>query len=92
MPDAVHELVATNAALIKLASRSISMVETRQTLHNGPVVVRNRARERSRMKLLGTTDGGRPLTLIIEATIEPTTWLIITGWDTTAAERKMGDG
>jgi hypothetical protein len=39
---------------------------------------------------LGTTDGGRVLTLILQQTTEPTTWQVITGWDATAAERKMG--
>jgi hypothetical protein len=27
------------------------------------------------------------LTLVIEQTLEPTTWLIVTGWNSTAAER-----
>jgi hypothetical protein len=29
------------------------------------------------------------LTLVIERTVEPTTWLIVTGWDSTEAERKI---
>jgi hypothetical protein len=39
--------------------------------------------------MIGTTDGGRVLTLVIERTIEPTTWLIVTGWSATLAERRM---
>jgi hypothetical protein len=37
--------------------------------------------------LIGSTDGGRVLTLVIERTVEPTTWLIVTGWIATASER-----
>jgi hypothetical protein len=39
--------------------------------------------------MVGTTDGGRILTLVIEQTIEPTTWMIITGWSATEAERNL---
>jgi hypothetical protein len=42
-----------------------------------------------RRQLIGRTDGGRALTLVIEQTLEPTTWLVITGWDSTEAERKI---
>ncbi len=30
------------------------------------------------------------LTMVIEKTLEPTTWLLITGWEATSAERKIG--
>jgi hypothetical protein len=43
----------------------------------------------SRRLLIGRTDGGRCLTLVIEQTVEPTTWLVITGWDSTDVERKL---
>jgi hypothetical protein len=39
--------------------------------------------------LIGRTDGGRCLTLVIEQTVEPTTWLVITGWGSTDVERKL---
>lgn len=42
-----------------------------------------------RRLMIGTTDGGRALTLVIERTIEPTTWLIVTGWSSTDAERNL---
>jgi len=29
------------------------------------------------------------VTLVIERTLEPTTWLIVTGWGSTEVERKM---
>jgi hypothetical protein len=43
----------------------------------------------SRRLLIGRTDGGRCRTLVIERTVEPTTWLVITGWDSTDVERKF---
>jgi hypothetical protein len=33
--------------------------------------------------LIGRTDGGRYLTMVIEQTAEPTSWLIVTGWPST---------
>jgi hypothetical protein len=42
-----------------------------------------------RRLLIGRTDGGRTLTLVIEQTLDPTTWLIITGWDSSPRERKL---
>jgi hypothetical protein len=42
-----------------------------------------------RRLLIGRTNGGRALTLVIESTVDPTTWLIVTGWSSTEAEGKM---
>lgn len=43
----------------------------------------------ARRLLIGVTDGGRALTVVIERTIDPTTWLVVTGWSSTAVERKL---
>ena len=55
------------------------------------VTVRNPSgTEAEKLRLMiGRTDGGRVLTLVIEQTIEPTTWLIVTGWSSTDAERNL---
>ena len=45
-----------------------------------------------RVLLVGLTDGGRALTLVIERTADPTTWLIVTGWSSTVTERKLLGG
>ena len=95
MPDAVNQLLATEAALDKLGARGISVAEAEQTIWNLHVIVRNRrgSPERrqpdTRRLVIGRSDGNRVLTLVIEETVEPTTWLLITGWDSTPAERKM---
>ena len=91
----MNQLLATEAALDKLGARGISVAEASQTIRNRHVIVRNRrgSPERrqpdTRRLVIGQSDANRVLTLVIEETIEPTTWLLITGWDSTSAERKI---
>lgn len=93
--DLIHQLVATRTAGHKLGARGISIAEAEQTLWNRHVIVHNRRgalqriQQASRRVLIGRTDGGRFLTLIVEETVDPTTWLLVTGWDSTSAERKI---
>ena len=95
VPDTVNQLLATEAALNKLGARGIHVVEAEQMIWNRHVVVRNRrgSPERGqpdvRRLVIGESDANRVLTLVIEETIEPTTWLLVTGWDSTPAERKI---
>jgi hypothetical protein len=77
-----------------LGSRGISAHESEQLLGNEHVTVRNPSEEPasgSRRLLIGRTDGGRALTLVIERTLDPTTWLMVTGWESTDSERKILD-
>jgi hypothetical protein len=63
-----------------------------QVLRNANVTVRNPgAGDAGRRLLIGRTDGGRTLTLVVEPTIEPSAWLVIAGW-TSERERKMLGG
>jgi hypothetical protein len=88
--DAVHQLLASDVALDKLGPRGISAEEAEQLPRNRHQTVRNPAEAGGKRRLLiGRTDGGRALTLVIERTADPGTWLIITGWDATEAERKI---
>ena len=92
MSEAVHELLVTEVGLLKLGVRQISAEEAAQLPRNRHAIVRNPHAGRSpgrRRLLVGATDGGRVLTLVIEQTVEPTTWLIVTGWSATAAERRI---
>lgn len=91
MRDAIAELLVTEAAIDKLGARGIATHDARQVPRNDHVVVRNphEASPGKRQLLIGRTDGGRALTLVIEQTVDPTTWLIITGWDSSARERKL---
>jgi hypothetical protein len=84
----VHELLATEVARDKLAGRWISAAEAEQLPHNVHRTVRDPREETEpgrRWILIGETDGGRVLTLVIERPVEPTTWLVLTGWIATAA-------
>jgi len=93
--DVVHQLFATEEALDKLGGRGISIGEAEQLLRNRHVLLRNlrghpdRRQRQARRLLIGLTDGERVITLVVQATIEPTTWLLITGWDATAVERRL---
>ena len=90
--DAIHEMLATEAAVEKLAVRGISVEEAEQIPRNDHVTVRNPRAGRhpgKRRLLIGRTDGGRCLTLVIERTIDRTTWVIVTGWGSTDPERRL---
>jgi uncharacterized DUF497 family protein len=79
------------AALIALGARGITTHDARQIPRNAHIVVRNphKTSPGRRRLLIGRTDGGRTLTLVIEQTVDPTTWLIVTGWDSSPRERKL---
>ena len=93
--ERIHELLTTDTAAEKLGARGITTDETQQLVDNRYKILRNRGRGRTdrelhaRRLLIGATDGGRVLTLVVEQTIDPTTWLIVTGWVATASERRM---
>ncbi len=92
MADRVHQLLATDVALDKLGGRQIAAVEAEGMLGNPHVIVRNPRAPHdpgTRRLLIGRTDGGRAVTLVIEQTADPESWLIVTGWSSTAAERRM---
>jgi hypothetical protein len=88
----ISQLLATDVALDKLGARGISASEVRQLISNGHVVAcnpRGGGQSDTRRLLLGVTDGGRALTIVVERTVDPTTWLIVTGWNSTAVERNL---
>ncbi|MGA7703956.1 MAG: hypothetical protein WB998_03560 [Solirubrobacteraceae bacterium] len=88
----VHELIATKAAGDKLGARGISTDEAEQIPRNHHVTVRNPrepTRGAKRHILIGCTDGGRRLTLVIERTDDPSVWLVVTGWPATPNERRI---
>jgi uncharacterized DUF497 family protein len=93
--ERVNQLLTTDIALDKLGRRGISAEEAQQLARNAHVTVRN-PREGSepgkRRLLIGRTDGDRVLTLVVERTADPTSWLVITGWASTEAERKILGG
>lgn len=94
MADTIAELLATDAARVKLGARGISTADAEQVPRNRHAIVRNPrggGQEGERSLLIGHTDGGRALTLVIERTLDPTSWLIVTGWTATERERRIID-
>lgn len=92
MAEMIAQLLATDAARVKLGARGISTAEAEQLPRNLHATMRNpRAggQEGDRLLLIGRTDGGRALTLVLERTIDPTSWLIVTGWEATDRERRI---
>jgi uncharacterized DUF497 family protein len=61
--------------------------EVDQILGNDHVVVPNRNRRRRRLFVIGTTDGGRVVTVAIERTRVRGTYRPITAWPSTGPER-----
>jgi hypothetical protein len=93
---AIHELLGTEVAAEKLSARGISVEEAQQLPRNNHRTLPNRGRSRhgsrrlrTRLLLIGHTNGGRTLMLVIERTNDPTTWLIVTGWTATDNQRRM---
>jgi hypothetical protein len=80
VPDHALELLATEVSRAKLARRDIGRQKAEQRPRKRHVVTANlrgapSRPQRGRRLVIGLTDNGRALTLVIEATVEPTTWL-----------------
>ncbi len=95
-PVAIHDLLGTETAAEKLDARGISVEEAQQLIDNRYRILPNKGRARhgrrklrARRLLIGNTDGGRTLTVVIERTNDPTTWLIVTGWTATDNQRRI---
>ena len=90
MASPIAELLATEATIEKLGARGIAIDEAQQVPRNMHLTVRDpHDGDTTRRLLIGRTDGGRILTLVIEETIDPTTWLIVTGWEAADGERRL---
>ncbi len=90
--ESISQLLATDVALDKLGARGISAGEAEQVPTNSHAMVRNPrwgGEPPPRLLLIGRTDGGRVLTLVAERTVDPTTWVVVTGWSSTERERRL---
>jgi uncharacterized DUF497 family protein len=81
-PDVVHELDVADVAREKLGRRGISVAEAKQLRWNRYEMGRNaRVHGDGRRLMHGRTDGGRPLTLVLEKGEEAGSWIVVTGWE-----------
>jgi uncharacterized DUF497 family protein len=70
-----------------LARHGIRPAEVEQVYLNGGVFVPNRRRS-SDWLLIGRTDGGQVLTLVLEYKVSRRLLRVFTGWPSTAGERR----
>jgi uncharacterized DUF497 family protein len=94
MPIRVSHLDASDVARMKLGARGISVAEARQLPRNRHQLEPNPRAPRGgadRFMLIGQTNGGKVLTLVIERTPDPNSWVIVTGWTASPRERKVID-
>jgi len=71
-----HDLLITDAGLGKIGGRGNFAEEAGQIPRNAHLIARNQrgtGEPGARRSLIGRTDGGRALTLVIEQTVDPGT-------------------
>jgi hypothetical protein len=73
----------------ELAAHQITAHEVMQILRNRFTVRRNRRNRSGDRQLIGETDGGRVLTIVLASTTEPDRWRPVTGWDSSPQERRQ---
>jgi uncharacterized DUF497 family protein len=71
----------------ELVPHRITDREAEEVFLNGPVWVRNKRSGSGDYKMIGYTNGGRALTLIVVVQQEARLLRVITGWDCTTGER-----
>jgi uncharacterized DUF497 family protein len=71
----------------ELSRHGISPEEVYEVWENGPVWVPNVRHRAGDWKMLGRTNGGRPLTIVIRFYPDRGMLRVITGWNTTTGER-----
>lgn len=73
----------------KLQARGIEEWEPYEVLFNRWVVLRNKKQRAASHRLVGRTDAGRLLTLLVRETEDRGTWEVLNGWDTSKGERTL---
>ena len=72
----------------ELARHGITVREVLQLLDNSFTVRRNKKSGVADLQLIGTTHGGRPLTVVLAESLVEGRWRPVTGWPSTEAERR----
>jgi uncharacterized DUF497 family protein len=72
----------------ELARHGILLPDVEQIWMNGPVLAPNKRRRAGDWKMIGFTDGGRLLTVILRYDADRRLLRPITGWETTDGERR----
>ena len=73
----------------KLAAHGISAMEVLELLANTFTLRRNKKNRSGARQLIGQTNGGRSLTIVLAPTHTPERWRPVTGWYSTPSERRF---
>jgi len=73
----------------KLRDRGIEEWEAYEVWLNQHVTVRNKRNRAASHRLIGLTDSGRMLTILVRADEDGRAWLIVNGWGASKAERTL---
>lgn len=71
----------------ELAAHRIKLWEAEEVFWSGPVWTKNKNEASGDWKMVGVTDSGRALTLIVVVKQNTSMLRVITGWDSTTGER-----
>jgi hypothetical protein len=83
----IAELVFPEEVVEKVGARGISEAAIVQIVANGAVLARNpRPRSKGSRWLLGPTDGGELLTVVVEPTADDGVWRVLTAWRSSRAQ------
>jgi uncharacterized DUF497 family protein len=72
-----------------IAEHGVSVREIAQMLSNPHVIVQNRKKRSTRHMLIGSTHGGRTLTVPLAQTADPSTWRPVTAFPATKAQQQV---
>jgi len=86
--DTGDEEAGREGGLEHLAKRGISAQEVEQVFANGPAWARNKKGRRANWRMLGYTDGGRPLDIKLLWDEDRGALIPITGMTVSAADRR----
>lgn len=89
----MDEIRVTERAREKLAKRSprIEEWEPYEVWFNPNVMLRNKKDRAASHRLVGRTDAGRLLTILVAPSNEEGIWDVVTGWDASAGETTIFD-
>lgn len=88
---AIYYLELDDENVAHIARHGITADEVEQITGNPYITARNRRGPANRIVMIGRTNGGRELTIVLEATRDDGVWRPVTGWVATATERRLLD-
>jgi hypothetical protein len=73
----------------KLRSRGIDEWEPFEVFFNRWVLLKNKRHRAASHRLVGKTDSGRLLTLLVKESRDTGIWEVVNGWDSSKGERTL---